>query len=359
MARDEQVQSAIDNWAPRFVANGVDTNDFQRVTNSIEHWDDWCRMWSECGAMHEHMGEQAEAKGYYESAGYHYFHAAISYHFGKYLFVHKPQELRIAHEHVVRDYTRALPYFDFPGERVLIPYEGGATMYGILRKPWHTAKPPVVILVPGLDSVKEELHVYGDDFLKRGMAVLAIDGPGQGEMEFEHPMRHDFEVPVRYAIDYLESRSDVDANYVGMMGVSLGGYYAPRAAAFEPRIKAVIANAGGYNIESHFERLPQLTRDAFVYRTKSTNELEAREKLQAFDLQGVMKNVRNPLLVIMGRLDRLIPPADAEKMVAEAGGEAELWMFEDGNHVNNNIVYKHRPQQADWMRKSSQQFPKR
>src|SRR5579884_3573342 len=250
MARDEQVQSAIDNWAPRFVANGVDINDFQRITNSVERWDDWCQRWSECGAMHEQMGEKAEAEGHYVSAAYHYFHAAITYHFGKYLFVHKPQELRAAHEHVVRDYQKALPYFDFPGEHVAIPYEGGATMYGILRKPWHTPKPPVVILVPGLDSVKEELHVYGDDFLKRGMAVLAIDGPGQGEMEFEHPMRYDYEVPVKYAIDYLETRPDVDAHRVGIMGVIFGGYYAARAIAREPRVKAAIANCGAYNIVS-------------------------------------------------------------------------------------------------------------
>lgn len=351
MARDAKVQSAIDNWAPRFIANGVDYNDFARVTNSIERWDDWCQKWSECGALHEQMGEQAEADGQYESAAYHYLHAAMAYHFGKYLFVHKPQELREAHEHAVHDYARALPYFEIPGERVAIPYENGSTMYGILRKPWHTPKPPVVILVPGLDSVKEELHVYGDDFLRRGMAVLAIDGPGQGEMEFEHPMRHDFEVPIRYAIDYLEGRRDVDANRVGLMGVSLGGYYAPRAAAFEPRVKAVIANAGGYNMNSHFDLLPQLTRDAFIHRTASTNEAETREKLQSFDLQDVMQKVTVPLLVIMGRRDRLIPSADAERMVREAGPNAELWMFEDGNHVNNNIVYKHRPQQADWMRK--------
>ncbi len=350
MARDEYVQSAIDNWAPRFIANGVDANDFQRVTHSIERWDEWCQIWSECGAMHAQMGEKAEAEGHYESAGYHYFQAAMAYHFGKFLFVNKPDELRIAHDHVVSLYDKALPYFDYPGERVAIPYEGGATMYGILRKPWHTRKPPVVILVPGLDSVKEELHIYGEDFLRRGMAVLAIDGPGQGEMEFEHPMRHDFEMPIRYVIDYLESRLDVDSSRVGMMGVSLGGYYAPRAAAFEPRVKAVIANAGGYNIVSHFERLPQLTRNAFIHRTGSASEEEARIKLATFDLKGVMEKITTPLLIIMGRRDRLIPPADGERMVKEAGGAAELWMFEDGNHVNNNIVYKHRPQQADWMR---------
>lgn len=351
MARDELVQSAIDNWAPRFIANGVDYNDFQRVTSNVERWEDWCRAWSECGAIHERMAEQAEGEGNYTSAGYHYLHAAIAYHFGKYVFVSSPDELRTAHDHVVRDYQRGLPYFDFSGERVPIPYEGGSTMYGILRKPWHTPKPPVVILVPGLDSVKEELHAYGDDFLRRGMAVLAIDGPGQGEMEFEHPMRHDYEVPVKHAIDYLESRSDVDARRVGLMGVSLGGYYAPRAAAFEPRLRAVIANAGAYDFSGHFERLPRLTRAAFTARSGSATEAEAFAKLQAFTLEGVLANITCPLLVIMGRLDRLVPAAEAERVAAEAGEVAELWMFEDGNHVCNNIPFKHRPQQADWIRK--------
>jgi pimeloyl-ACP methyl ester carboxylesterase len=72
-------------------------------------------------------------------------------------------------------------------------------------------------------------------------------------------------------------------------------------------------------------------------------------------LQHSLSHITCPLLVIMGRLDRLIPPADAERMVQEAAGEAELWMFEDGNHVCNNIPYKHRPQQADWMRRKLMQ----
>ncbi len=349
MARDERVQSAIDNWAPRFISNGVDPNDFQRVSTSIEHWDDWCAKWSECGAIHEQMGEQAEREEQYESAAYHYFHAAISYHFGKYLFVHKPQELRTAHEHVVRDYKRALPFFAVPGEHVAIPYEGGATMYGVLRKPWYTPKPPVVILVPGLDSVKEELHIYGNDFLLRGMAVLALDGPGQGEMEFDFPLRHDYEVPIKYAVDYLESRADVDARRVGLMGVSFGGQFVVRAAAFEPRIKATIENCGPYDQSENFSARPQISRDTLIHRLKAVNEEEAINQLKQFNLRGVAEQVRSPLLVIQGAKDRLVPPEQGKRIATEA--RAELWFFEDGNHVCNNIPYKHRPQQGDWMRR--------
>lgn len=354
MPKDARIQAAIDNWAPRFVANGVDANDFQRIVAGIERWDEWPRAWSACGAVHAQLGEEAEARGHYITAAQHYVQAAITYHFGKYLSVQQPDELRAAHEHVIRLYQKALPYLDPPGQRVAIPYEDGGTMYGILRMPAHTSahtpRPPVVILIPGLDSVKEELHGYGDEFLKRGLAVLAIDGPGQGEMEFEYPMRHDYEVPVGYAIDYLERRPEVDATRVGLMGVSLGGYYAPRAAAFEPRVRAAIGVAGAYNFADRFERRPLLTRAAFVHRLGAPDEATARAMLQRFDLAGAMERITCPLLVIMGRQDRLIAPEDAERMVAEAGGDSELWMFDEGNHVCNNIPYKYRPQQADWMR---------
>lgn len=349
MARDEFVQSAIDNWAPRFIANGIDYNDFQRVTASVERWEDWCRSWSACGAVHEQLAAQAAAEGHALSAAEHYFRAAIAYHFGKYLFVRWPEQLRAAHEHVVRDYQLALPSLTFPGEHVAIPYENGATMYGVLRKPWHTPQPPVVILVPGLDSVKEELHIYGDDFLRRGMAVLAIDGPGQGEMEFTHPLRPDYEVPIKHAINYLEGRPDVDARRVGLMGVSFGGQFVVRAAAFEPRIKATIENCGPYDQSENFHARPQISRETLVHRLKAANEEEALHKLQQFNLQGVAEKITAPLLVIQGRRDRLVPAAQGERIAAEAGRHAELWMFEDGNHVCNNIPYKHRPQQADWM----------
>lgn len=348
MVRDESVQSAIDNWAPRFLANGIDYNDFQRVTASLTRWEDWCQAWSECGAAYERMAQEEQTRGLTVSAAEHFWRAALCYHFGKYLFVRWPDQLRAAHEHVVRDYQQALPYLTFPGERVAIPYEGGATMYGILRKP-RQALPPVVILVPGLDSVKEELHCYGNDFLRRGMAVLAIDGPGQGEMEFTHPMRHDYHVPVHYAIDYLESRGDVDAARVGLMGVSFGGQYAVRAAAFEPRLKAVIENCGPYDQALTFAGRPQISRETMIYRLKAADEAQALEKLRSFNLRGVAGQVRCPLLVIQGRRDRLVPAEQGERIAAEAGSRAQLWMFEDGNHVCNNIPLKHRPQQADWM----------
>lgn len=344
---DERVASAIANWAPRFVANGVDMNDFERVTREISTWSDWCARWSALGAEHEAMMRDALAGGHHRTAAACGLRAAMAYHFGKFLFVHAPDELRRAHDNTVRVYGEVLAYFEVPGERVEIPYEG-TRMAGILRRPWHVARPPVVILIPGLDSVKEEMHAYADDLLARGVATLAIDGPGQGEMEFTHPMRHDYEAPVAAAIDYLAGRRDVDARRVGLMGVSLGGYYAPRAAAYEPRVRAAVAVAGAYNFADHFDGRPALTQAAFVARLHAKDRAEAIARLRAFTLEGAGPRIRVPLLVIMGGRDRLVDPADAERLARETAG-AELWLFPDGNHVVNNLPYRYRPQTADWL----------
>ena len=85
---------------------------------------------------------------------------------------------------------------------------------------------PVVILVPGLDSAKEELGATEQLFLDRGLATFAVDGPGQGEAEYDLPIRSDWEVPGSAVIDALEQLPEVDPTRIGAWGVSLGGYYA-------------------------------------------------------------------------------------------------------------------------------------
>jgi 2,6-dihydroxypseudooxynicotine hydrolase len=205
-------------------------------------------------------------------------------------------------------------------------------------------------LLPGLDSCKEEFFHWENVFLARGMATLSMEGPGQGEPGYYSAIRPDYEAAVSAMLDVLDGRRDLDLGRVGAVGVSLGGYYAPRAAAFEPRLRAAVAIGGPYNFGDCWERLPPLTRQAFVHHSGSQDEDEARVKAGKISLEGILPRLRQSLLVVFGKLDRLIPWQQAERVAAEAP-DARLVMFEEGNHVCNNIPYKYRPLVADWLRR--------
>jgi dipeptidyl aminopeptidase/acylaminoacyl peptidase len=294
------------------------------------------------------MGREALAKKKFMSAGEHLQRAGVYYHFAKFLFVHDLTQMHVAHVRAVECRTLALPYLRPPGERVEIAYEG-KRLYGILRKPAGVARPALVVMVCGLDSAKEETDAYEQPFLARGLATLAFDGPGQGEGEYEFAIRGDYEVVVKAVIDAVQSRTDVDATRLGIWGVSLGGYYAPRAAAFDQRIKACIALAGPYDWAEAWDGLPQLTRDAFRVRSHCRTEADARRHATTLTLKGAAQNIACPIFIITGKLDRIIPWQHAERLAREVKGPAELMIIEGGNHVANNRTYCWRTQAADWM----------
>ncbi|MBX9740800.1 MAG: alpha/beta hydrolase [Beijerinckiaceae bacterium] len=345
---DDHIKHAR-HFMSRFTVNGVAPSDFEDVVGALERWDDWCAKWSERAAIHEAMGREALEKKQFISAADHLSCAAATYHFAKYLFVQDMDQMRAAHMKAVACLDLALPHLDPPGERVLIPYQG-KELAGTLRRPKGVARPPIVLMTMGLDSTKEELLTFETNFLARGMAILAFDGPGQGEAEYDFPIRPDYEGVVGPVIDWLiERRPDIDAERIGIWGISLGGYYAPRAAAFEKRIKACIANCGPYNWGALWDKLPPLTRDAYIRRSHSATAEEARQKAFGLSLEGVAEHIECPLFVIAGGLDRLCPPEDAERLAAEAKGPTTLLVIPDGNHVAHNRYYRYRNQSADWM----------
>jgi 2,6-dihydroxypseudooxynicotine hydrolase len=231
---------------------------------------------------------------------------------------------------------------------VAIPYEG-KRLYGNLRKPAGAGKPPLVVMCMGLDSTKEEMDANESPFLARGMATLAFDGPGQGEAEYDFAIRGDYEVAVKAVLDYAGSRSDLDTTRIGIWGVSLGGYYAPRAAAFDKRIKACIALSGPFEWADTFDELPELTRHTFQVRSKSRTMAEARERAATLSLKSVAKNITCPLYIVAGKQDGIVPWQEGERLAAAASGPVVRCFLEDGNHVANNRVYRWRSQSADWM----------
>src|ERR1700674_3484387 len=175
-----RVQVAAHHWRPRFVANGIDVNDFDDTVAKTTEWKDWGPNWRAVGRTHEALGREALKRGRDLSAAQAFQRAAWCYHLGKFLWFEDlllHAELR---DRAVSLYRKAAPHLDPPAQRLEIPFEGH-TIPGNFRRPRDSWQPPLVLLVPGLDSSKEELFAIEEEFLHRGMATLAVDGPGQSE----------------------------------------------------------------------------------------------------------------------------------------------------------------------------------
>jgi pimeloyl-ACP methyl ester carboxylesterase len=198
-----------------------------------------------------------------------------------------------------------------PGEIVEIPYEPGKPICGyFIRAPFPGDKLPVLICMGGLDSIKDEMwFMQAHGCLQRGISVLMIDGPGQGGTLRRHKIvtRADSEVPIGKCIDWLEQRPDVDELRIAVCGSSLGGYYAARAACYEPRLAAAISHGAIWSVHDMWgtkgEDFGLAMHIRWVFGAKTM--AEAHVLMKPFTLKGHLEHMACPYLVLHGGHDVL------------------------------------------------------
>lgn len=344
---DPVVQEVLDTWLPRFIRSGIAMGDIVETLRRVGSWEDWGREWMHTASIHEGLAEAAGEAGQVASATAAWEDAARCHHLAYFLSV-RDQDL---HDRGLRKmlecHDRARPGMSPAVEKVDIDGPDDLRMVALLSVPAPGS--PVVIVLPGLDSTKETRHFSRGSWMRRGFAVLSLDGPGQGEASTWSTTRPDYEVAIGAAVDWIESRPDLDGSRIGLFGSSLGGYYAPRAAAREPRISAVIANCGPFDWGECWDGLPVVTREAFQHYSGASDAAHAKELAAAFTLEGVMRGLDRPLLVVHGSEDPLIPWQQGERIAAESAGPAEFKLIEGGNHGVNNLSYRWVPYAHDWM----------
>src|SRR6185437_10720747 len=327
---DARVAGAVTHWGNRFTANGTDYADFAATLARITRWADWCREWGVTATRYEQLAEAADDAGQRQTAAGAWQRAALAWHWGKFVFTDDPVQQRAAHDRAVACFFRAAPALTPPAELVRVPY-GGTTLAAYLRVPpaADLADPPVVIMVPGLDS-------------------LAVDGPGQGEAEYELPIEPAYEKVATAVVEFLQDRAGLDADRIGLFGVSLGGYYAARAAAYEKRLRAVVSLAGPYRLDLDWDDRPAQTRATFQARSGARSAEEARAKAAELTLEAAAPLIETPLLVVGGARDTIAPAYHQERLAQEAKA-AELALYPDGNHGVTNRAYESRSRMADWL----------
>jgi pimeloyl-ACP methyl ester carboxylesterase len=149
------------------------------------------------------------------------------------------------------NFEQAIMLMPHRSEKLAIPYEG-TTLPGYLFQPTLEGGPrPTLLVCTGFDGAQEELYMnVAQAAMDRGYTVLTFEGPGQGAVIREQGLhfRHDWEKVVTPIIDYALTLPEVDSSHLTLLGVSYGGYFAARAAAFDQRLAALIVVDGLYDL---------------------------------------------------------------------------------------------------------------
>jgi alpha-beta hydrolase superfamily lysophospholipase len=299
----------------------------QRLHARIDQPEAWWEEWSRAAAQVERAGDAAAAQGRSATAGNCYLRAGNYYYTAERMVPPGEQKLDI-YRKALRCYQEGLKR-RHPGiEFVDVAYERGAALPAyFVKSSVAKGRAPTVVLFDGLDNCKEMSVLFaGLELAFRGFHTLAIDGPGQGEaLRLRNlPARYDYEVAGTAAYEYVASRPDVDPERVAIMAYSAGGYYAPRAAAFEPRYAACVAWGPHYDYHAVWEkRWAAMKKDHNSVATShfqlpwvlGTPDMEtAMEKLRKFTLAGVAGRIVCPMLILWGEEDKLTPREVAHRL---------------------------------------------
>jgi esterase FrsA len=326
----------------------VRTADVAQVMENITSLDPdlWGREWSNVGAKYEALADEQERQGKKKEAGETSYFAYEYYRIGRYPVPSSPEKKK-CYEGALRTFLKAAPTMEPPLERIEIPFEGGKVV-GYLQLPRGVNRPPVVMHWGGVDGWKEDRRTNNDTLLNMGLACFNIDMPGTGENPcLAHEPRA--ERTFSAAMDYLETRGDIDGKRIACMGGSFGGYWAAKLAHVEvTRLRGAVNWGAGVHRTFQEEWLrPALTVTAsqylmgpaslldarsYVFRAKSLEETLKLASGLSLVAQGLIDQPCAPLLCINGKDDDQHPISDLY-LLAEHGSPKELRIMAGAGHM--------------------------
>ena len=314
----------------------------------------WAREWSRVAKPYEEEGANLEQAGKFKEARDAYVQAYAYYATGRYPTPHTPGKMECFRKSL-EVYERAAKYFEPPLERVEIPF-GGKAIPIYVRVPQDGREHAIVINFGGIDSFKAENYEYDEGLQKAGMATCSMDIPGAGEC----PMKASptAESVFTAVIDYLETRSDVDARRIAIMGRSFGGYWAAKMAHVEAkRLRASIVWGGGVHFFFQADWLRESTNaDSYLmdhdiarcrlFGVNSIDELMKPWSALSLKEQGWLEKPSCPMLIVNGKDDLQTPIADLY-ILLEYGTPKSARVFPGGHMGQTPQTF---PTIVDWLK---------
>jgi len=276
----------------------------------------WERELGKLAARVEKRGEEILKNGHFISAREQFLRAYAYYRAVLGTMIPNDPKFKIFLQKAISSFKKAAELFDPPIEPISIPFEGKELPGYFIRAKNDEKKHKTLIMIGGGETFAEDQYFYiAPAALKRGYNFLTVDLPGQGGLPFEGlHFRRDTETSLKAVIDYALNRREVDSERLAVYGISAGGYFVPRAAAFEKRIKACIANSVIVNLykllkSSILQRVEKLKqKDPFIMRmidliawrwgADPTKPFDLIEKNKTFLFDP--SEIKCPMLILIG-----------------------------------------------------------
>ncbi|HXV84342.1 MAG TPA: alpha/beta fold hydrolase [Candidatus Binatia bacterium] len=328
--------------------------DIQEISRRVQKFVDIPREFARGAARREELARDAEKTGHLVNAREHFYIAATFYTNAMWGLYEDGNEKRIDWAERKRAcYDKFIQYAGRPIERVELPYQG-KSISALLHLPPNrkaSEQVPCVLYIPGMDGVKEDNPMHNDPLLERGIAVLAIDGPGQGETR-ERGIKctaSNYEDAGKLACDYLVRRPEIDPDRLAIMGSSMGSYWGPRVAAAESRFKACAVS--GVNVEpgqnTIFNSASPTFKLNYMYMAGYDDEAAFDEFAKTLTLRDVAPKIRCPYMIVAGEDDDLCPIEFVHQFMNAIPGPKVLVVYEGEKHSIRNP--RARTLLVDWL----------
>lgn len=330
--------------------------DMERVFHRVKGRRSFPREWARQAAHQEEIADKAKAAGNRVTACHQYHRAALYWGRAQHLIPvdGNPKKIK-AHTHMQRCYAEMMALMDGAVSKHVIPFEDGKNVFCVVHRAPGPGPKPTILYNPGMDAAKEDFpNPFNNEFSRRGMNIVAMDGPGQAECNINQTWLTvgNYARAGRKVIDFLVGLPEVDADRIGVFGTSMGTRYGVEIAAADPRVKAVVGQmpcVGPSDVI--FQQAQPNFKRIHMYMTNIKSEAEFDKYIDRMDENFVTESqkMKCPYLLVGGDMDELCPPEDIEAFMNRLDCPKELWLYEDVFHPGGEIAADVYPAIADWM----------
>ncbi len=335
----------------RFVYGGVNPTRIQETLKRVRTVDSWAASWIQTATDYLQQSDSALERGETDDAARQQARAGLCFHYAQLFEFDDVDRREQLYAQAAANYRQAAPLLTPSATHVEVPWRN-ISLPAYLQLPDSDNRTfPLIVLLNGASTVKEETVSWTNDFLNQGLATLSLDTPGSGEAWGRAAAAPDQLDIADALIEFANTHSRLDPRKVAVLGISLRGAYAVQLATHQPDLVAAISVTAPFHPAPYFRHLNEIVRKEIAYTTHESNQERIESMVDSMSLIDTAPRLKSPLLVIGAGNDLVVPPEESQRLYQSAGSATKyLHFIPKANHVAFSHLREWTPVAADWVK---------